>query len=878
MGVLLWVNHILEISREDGPADINAAEALTRPEILAPAGNFEMMRAAVENGADAVYFGVQEFNARIRAANFSLDELPEIMSWLHTRGVCGYVTLNTLVFSSEIPAIMRVVRACSAAGVDAVLVQDLGLARLCAQVAPDLPVHASTQMTLTSAESISGAEALGLELERVVAARETSIKELRTLRRGTAKEIEVFVHGAICVAYSGQCLTSEALGGRSANRGECAQACRLPYDLYVDDAKHDLGDVRYLLSPKDLAAYNDIGELVRAGIVSLKIEGRLKSPLYVAATVQAYRKAVDEAFGVQGKVIDPELDSPTREMLEMTFSRGFTGGYLHKTDHQAVVEGRFPKKRGLYLGAVRRVLNDGVVIALEAPLKPGDGVVFDAGHPDVEEQGGRVYEVNPHGDSGVSPRKKRQRTQEAIVKFGHDAIQFNRIREGDRVWKTSDPALDKKLGESFAGEAPRFRRPVSAEVVAAIGEPLRLTLTHCQGESVTVEDVEPADAARSRPLTADYLDGQIGRLGGTPFYLDKLKLDASGDVMVPVSRLNALRRRAVDDLLQKLSARHHGRRRGGIEKWSDLEVPRSVGLQGHTAAGMSAHATSPPVSGAQLSVLCRSLEQVQAIVDHGGVDTIYTDFEDIRLHREARQIIPRKTIQFVPASLRIIKPGEAPFARKLLEAEPDAVLVRNLAAWEVLRNAAPELPLMADYSLNIANHLTARLLIEKGFASLTPSYDLNIDQLCDMLGQSDPGWFETTVHQHLPMFHMEHCVFCRFLSDGTDFTNCGRPCETHEIELRDRMGYKHPVKADAGCRNTVFNAIPQSASAYLDRLQGVGLRRFRIELLGQSATETRRAIDAYLPAVRGERDGREVWRSVKAISKLGVTRGSLDSS
>lgn len=854
------------------------AMPVVRPEILAPAGNFEMMRAAVENGADAIYFGVQEFNARIRAANFSLDELPEIMDWLHTRGVCGYVTLNTLVFTSEVPAIVRVVRACSAAGVDAVLVQDLGVARLCADIAPDLPVHASTQMTLTSAESISGAEALGLQLERVVAARETSIKELRTLRRGTAKEIEVFVHGAICVAYSGQCLTSEALGGRSANRGECAQACRLPYDLYVDDAKHDLGDVRYLLSPKDLAAYNDIGELIRAGIVSLKIEGRLKSPLYVAATVQAYRKAVDEAFGAEGKVIDPQLDSDSREMLEMTFSRGFTGGYLHKTDHQAVVEGRFPKKRGLYLGTVRRVLNDGVVIALEAPLKPGDGVVFDAGHPDAEEQGGRVYEVKPQGGNDVSSGKKHKRMQETVVRFGHDAIHFSRIHEGDRVWKTSDPALDKRLGESFAGEAPRFRRPVSADVVAAIGEPLRLTLTHCQGESVTVEDMEPAEAARSRPLTTEYLHGQIGRLGGTPFTLDKLKLDASGAVMVPVSRLNALRRRAVNDLLQKLAARHHDRRKVDVVKWSAMQAPLSMELQVQTVAGKSAHATASPISEAQLSVLCRTLEQVRAVVKHSGINTIYTDFEDIRLHREARKIVPRDAIRFVPASLRIIKPGEAPFVRKLLEAEPDAILVRNLAAWEVLRNATSTLPLLADYSLNIANHLTACLLMDNGFASLTPSYDLNIDQLCDMMGQADPGWFEVTVHQHLPMFHMEHCVFCRFLSNGTDFTNCGRPCESHEIELRDRMGYKHPVKADAGCRNTVFNAIPQSASAYIDRLHGVGVRRFRIELLSQSSAETRRAIDAYLPAIRGERDGREVWRSVKAISKLGVTRGSLDSA
>jgi putative protease len=846
-----------------------------------------MMHAAIENGADAVYFGLQEFNARIRAANFSTDDLPEIMAWLHTRGVRGYVTLNTLVFASELPAIARVVSACSRAGVDAVLVQDLGLARLCAEIAPDLPVHASTQMTLTSAESIRGAEALGIHLERVVTAREVSLKELRTLRRGTDKEIEVFVHGAICVAYSGQCLTSEALGGRSANRGECAQACRLPYDLFVDEEKKDLGDVRYLLSPKDLAGYEDIGELIRSGIVSLKIEGRLKSPEYVAATVQAYRKAVDEAMGAAFKIVDPTLDMDTREILEMTFSRGFTGGYLHETNHQAVVEGRFPKKRGLYLGEVLRVTQQGVEMRLVAPLKPGDGVVFDAGRPDTDEEGGRIYEIDPvrtmdtpvrrdnpgQSRSAPAPGHPSQASPDSplhvTVRFGRGALRTDRVRPGDRVWKTSDPALDRRLGESFAGDAPHFRRPVRAAVVGRPGMPLQLTLTHAQGESVTVSDTEPAEHARSRPLTQELLRDQLGRLGGTPFVLEKLEADLKGDLMVPMSRLNALRRTAVEALLEALAARHTNRRDNSAE-FKNLRHRYA-----HPAAPEEGDQVAPPPATSRLSVLCRNLDQVRAAVDHPDVETIYTDFEDIRLHREARALIPPGRARFIPATLRIIKPGEAPFVRKLLEAKPDAVLVRSLAAWEVLREV-PNLPLIADYSLNIANDITAGLLMQNGFARLTPSYDLNIDQLCDMLAHSRPEWFEVTIHQQLPMFHMEHCVFCRFLSEGTDFTNCGRPCESHEIELCDRLGYKHPVKADAGCRNTVYNAIPQSGSAYLDRLLATGVRRYRIEFIGQSADETCKAIDAYLPAIRGRVDGRQVWKQLKAVSKLGVTRGSMD--
>jgi len=684
------------------------------------------------------------------------------------------------------------------------------------------------------------------------------------MRRGTDKEIEVFVHGAICVAYSGQCLTSEALGGRSANRGECAQACRLPYDLIVDDKIQDLADVRYLLSPKDLSGYEDIGALIRTGIVSLKIEGRLKSPEYVAATVKAYRKAVDEAMGAPGAVIDPILDMETREMLEMTFSRGFTGGYLHETNHQAVVEGRFPKKRGLYLGGVTNVFGHSIEMELVAPLKPGDGVVFDAGKPDKDEEGGRLYALE--AEPGKSAADARPDAPVMItMEFGQRAVRLYRVKPGQRVWKTSDPALDKKLSETFAGDVPRYRRSVSAAVKGSIGQPLQLTLTHSQGESVTVEDTAPTELARSRPLTSDFLTEQLGRLGGTPFYLDHLRADLDGDLMVPMSRLNVLRRAAVEALLETMA------RRGQNRKAPDFDINAYRQHIGQATQPVKAMNQS-----SSLTVLCRTLEQVQAAVIHPGVDVIYTDFEDIRLHREARKLIPKGgRVKFVPASLRIIKPGEAPFVKKLLEAEPDAVLVRNLAAWEILRQV-PDLPLFADYSLNIANDLTAALLMNHGFAQLTPSYDLNIDQLTDLLSHSQPEWFEVTIHQQLPMFHMEHCVFCRFLSEGTDFTNCGRPCESHEIELRDRLGYQHPVKADAGCRNTVYNATPQSASAYLGRLLAAGIKRYRIELISQDAKETREAIDAYLPAIRGEVDGQEVWRRLKVISKLGVTKGSLD--
>jgi putative protease len=398
------------------------------PELLAPAGDWDCARAAVENGADAIYFGLEKFNARMRAQNFTEADLPKLMEFLHRRGVRGYVTLNTLIFENELADAERYLRTMIAAGVDAVIVQDVGICRLIRELSPDFPIHASTQMTITSAAGIEFARELGCNL--VVLARECSIAEINKINsaqgragsplpaaelpnddgahgvtRPTALPLEVFVHGALCVAYSGQCLTSESLGGRSANRGECAQACRMPYDLISDGNQVPLGDRKYLLSPQDLAGLGVLPELVRAGVASLKIEGRLKSPEYVANITRIYRQALDALSDKWRVTCDKKPLSAANAChsspvschnqydMEMAFSRGLYTGWFGGINNQKLVHARFGKKRGVFLGEVAKVLRDAVVVKLEGPLKPGDGVVFDAGRPEENEEGGRVYEM-----------------------------------------------------------------------------------------------------------------------------------------------------------------------------------------------------------------------------------------------------------------------------------------------------------------------------------------------------------------------------------------------------------------------------------------------------------------------------------------------------
>src|SRR4051794_19061972 len=415
-----------------------------KPEIMSPAGYWPQLRAAVEAGADSVYFGLHHFTARAKVG-FDVAELPEVMRTLHRRGVKGFVTFNTLVFDHELKEAARTLAAIAEAGADAIIVQDLGVLKMAKQIAPDLEIHGSTQMSITSADGVRLAQKLGAR--RVTLARELSLDEVRAIRAATDCELEIFVHGALCVAYSGQCFSSEAWGGRSANRGQCAQACRLPYEMIVDGKPEPLADARYLLSPGDLFALRQITEIVDIGISALKIEGRYKDSDYVALTTRAYRQAVDDAWAGRG----PRVDPASELQLEQVYSRGLGPFFLTGTNHQSVVNGRAPRHRGVWMGRVLRVTSGGVRIepsgaARVAPLKPGDGVVFDAADwrsPEEPEEGGRIYEI-----------------ERDELRFGNGALNSARIAPGDLVWRTHDPDIDKAARVYTEAASPVRKQPL----------------------------------------------------------------------------------------------------------------------------------------------------------------------------------------------------------------------------------------------------------------------------------------------------------------------------------------------------------------------------------------------------------------------------------
>lgn len=804
------------------------------------------MRAAIENGADAVYFGLDTgFNARARAANFNVQELQRCMDLLHSANVKGYVTLNTLVFPEELKQCETIVRTINDAGVDAVLIQDLGLLHMVSTICPDLPIHASTQMTMTSAETIDPLLEMGVE--RVVVGRELSVKEIANINAKTQMPLEAFVHGALCVAYSGQCLTSESLGGRSANRGQCAQACRLPYEIICDGNEVDLQDQKYLLSPQDLAAFELIPQLIQAGVISLKVEGRLKTPEYVANITQHYRKAIDQAVSQQ-KVT---LTTSDIRAMELSFSRGFSPGWLNGNNHKQLVPALSSSKRGVFAGQIQKISPRGVFCKTTIPLKAGDGVVFDGDRTKDEEQGGRIFEILENGKlvKGEIP------PGEVELRFMRDAINFQLLDSNLRFWKTDDPALTKALKKTYQAKHPRRKVPVSLKVKVRVGQPVSVTAVVPNHRKFTIESTHLPAQALKHPITPEQVSEQLGRLGNTRYQLDVCSTELSGNPMVPLSILGKLRKQLVTELDKSM-----------------VERPARRSIH-HDYLDQGPSQSPKDVTDAKLSFLARDKDQLSCLTALD-VATVYCDFQDIREYREAVAIGRDADFELYLATPRIQKPGEMGIFRSLEKQSPDGILVRNLSGVEYFKD---KFPLIADFSLNATNQITVEIIRSMGAELVTPSYDLNRDQLEMLVKHCDPRHLQIVVHQHMPMFHMEHCVFCSVLSPGTDKTNCGRPCDFHQVELRDRTGALHPLHADVGCRNTLFNSQAQSAAEMVPDLIELGISNFRVELMRETTrAQIENLFEQYQGLIHGSRTGTQVWKSLNAMNRVGITRGTLE--
>ncbi len=859
-----------------------------KPEVLCPAGDIDALRAAVRAGADAVYFGLQDYNARIRARNFDRESLPEIVAELHRDGVKAYVTFNTLLFASEEEAGRATLDAIAEAGPDALIVQDLGVARWVHERRPELAIHASTQMTISSREGIEFLERFGVK--RVILARELTIPEIARIRGASDVELEVFVHGALCVSYSGQCLSSEAWGGRSANRGQCAQACRLPYELIVDGRKRELGEQAFLLSPKDLEGYRRIPELVALGIDGFKIEGRMKSAEYVAAATALYRDAVDRAWDARGDeagALERLADRSRR-----IFSRGASEGFLGGIDHQRLVDGRIRSHRGVRLGRLVAFGRSFAEIDLEkdAPEPtPGDGILFAAGPLEEQETGAKVFAVEP-------VRLRVGRRIRARFGEGRGPDPDRLAIDGD-VYLTHDHVAQADLHRWIVDPERRKRIHLRIEVGGAEGAPLSAVFTDPEGRAVRVESTMALVPAERHALDREAVESHLGRLGGSRYSVRALELRLEGALALPVSEMNRMRREAVEALEQMRAAG------GGSEGWLPpggapvspfLAAAENPPLEpGATPAG-AVHASpvadaveraEGAVSGVvdaggpvaamadPFVVLCRTIAQVEGALG-AGARRVALDFLDLVGLKSACALAREAGVELSLALPRIQKPGEERIWDFFLARRPDEILVRNLASLRRL-GCEPERPrLVGDVSLNAVNPSAVEILLQSGCDRVSPGLDLNGEQLDDLLARVDASRIEVPLHHYLPVFHTEHCVFAAFMSDGADWRSCGRPCDRHRVHLRDRTGQEHALIADVGCRNTVFGARAQSV---LDRLGGMrehGVRSYRLELLEQDARATAELLATYRAVWDGAAPASEGLRRLQAEARFGIFSGS----
>jgi putative protease len=747
------------------------------PELLAPAGGPDALRAAVANGADAVYLGVESLNARRGAENFALDGLAEVCRYAHIRGVRVYLTANIVVLENEFDEAVELVDRAWEAGVDAVIIQDLGLLRAVRTLLPHVRIHASTQMNAHNKLTVQALAALGVS--RVTLSREVSLEEIADFAREGGIEVESFVHGALCVCYSGQCLMSSLIGRRSANRGLCAQPCRLPYELL--DASGTVLDApgAHLLSPKDLAGIAVLPDLVRSGVAALKIEGRMKSAEYVALVTGVYRAALDRAAGAPDsfEVRDGEL-----AVLGESFSRGFSEAYLISERGNDMMSYQRPNNRGVPVGRVSATASGRATLSLDAPLDSRDTIEFWTSAGRFAQPAGPLeYSGDQHPAAPVGTR--------VTVAVEHS------VTTGDRVFRVRNAALSDAARRTYSGETTSA--PLAFDVRLVVGEPLQVVVSDAQGRrgSATGDVVE---RARTKAVNAEEVAEHIGRLGGTPYSVGDWDLTMSPDVGIGFSALHGARRDALASYESAI-----------LEPWAGrVRVRPRVPRPTHRAAGRT---TRP-----QLVASVDDLVTASACIA-AGADRVHVPTDALRLAEPLDSGV-------VPVLPRIAHDSEV--AAALGWCTPGiGVVAGNLG---VLREAARQGAVVeAHWSLNAVNSYAVEQLVDLGANSVWLSPELSSRQIAELaagssvaLGVAIWGAQEVMVTEH-----------CALMAEGPCTRACGS-CERRSAErvLRDRKGYLFPVRTDLSGRSHVYNSVPLDLVPTLREVLETGVTAVRLDL------------------------------------------------
>ncbi|MDW5549560.1 DUF3656 domain-containing U32 family peptidase [Methanosarcina sp.] len=830
-----------------------------KPELLAPAGGMEAFIAAVENGADAVYLGARAFSARGYASNFSEKELEEAIDYAHLRGVKVYVTVNTLLKEDEIENALKLLSWLRNIGTDAIIIQDLGLVSLARKYLPDLPLHASTQMTLHNSEGVELAKTMGIE--RVVLSRECSLEEIIRIKEKTGTEIEVFIHGALCISYSGQCLLSSLIGGRSGNRGFCAQPCRKKYRLYCE-GKQIKTTGSYLLSPKDLNTTSGLGALIEAGIESFKIEGRMKRPEYVAGVVRIYRRLIDRYIENPAEYYVSEEE---QEILTQLFNRGFTNGYFFENPRWGLMSRENPHNRGVPAGTVIGYdrHSNRIRVKLSQPLRLGDGIMVENAETRPEDKGkiissmyvgkGSVYSAGV-GDT---------------VEIPFDS----RAPSGSTVYRTHDKKLMDSLKKESESGSLRAKIPVSVTTTVISGRPIGLEIRDRDANSITIESEYLVEKAEKQPTSKASIEKQLSKLGNTIFEAAEFHITMEEDVFVPVGQLNELRTKAVEQL-ENLRISRWKRKPLNILQVCEFGIKESV-EKGSVDKEFVENAVQEAEKTVQeylpihplLSVSVYSLEGLKGALE-GGADRIY--FGEGLFRRpeitgqeegsaKGSEAIFEKAIaetqkagkEIYLITPKLVKDSRMKSVEKIFshvrKLGADGVLVSNLGTLGLAK--AGKITFIADSPLNIFNSCTFAFLLQEGAQMAVISPELTLEELKCVTSH---GPAECIVYGRLELMESEHCLTGGLL--GNNNGQCNAPCRSGKFTLVDEKNYEFPLLMDYECRMHLLNSRSLCMLEYLPEILKSGVSSLRVETLGMDNPDEirkvtrayRKAIDTYL--------------------------------
>lgn len=776
-------------------------------ELLAPVGSFDALKAAVQNGANAVYLGGKDFSARASANNFDREELIEAVKYAHIRDVRVFVTTNTLIKQDEIEDFVEYAKFLYDIDVDALIMQDIGVAMLIHELLPDFELHASTQMVAHSLEDVQYLESIGFK--RVVLARELTVDEIKYICDNTNVDIEIFVHGALCVCYSGGCLMSSMIGNRSGNRGRCAQPCRQKYtmiDISTGEEIHSNGE--YLLSTKDLNTIEDVDKIIETGVLSLKIEGRMKKPEYVATVINSYRNAIDE-YQATKKV---NISTETMEDLYTIFNRKFTKGLILGEVGEDVMNSNVPNNQGLYVGKVVDYNKKAkrLKIKLEGTLKKGDGINLGGGTIGRIIKGKEIAQIGYKGET-------------VELDFIGEA------RKNQPVFKTSDTNLIDKAQKTYTQDKEFAKSLIDAEITIKLGEYPELKLIDKNNNSVTVKGDKLVEKALKVALGEEKIETQIKKLGNTPYELDDLKINLDEGVSMPISLINQMRREAIE-LLDEARIPVKGRAyKDSKIKYSPKKYAKNIN------------------SNSKIRVKINNIEALKSIINLD-IDMIY--YEDVATLEQAMAMATANNKKLIYSAPRIVRNKEYKRLEKSNEYCKENVQISALGQVKYYKENSENVSFDVDYYLNPFNSETINHYKKEGATTVCISQELNIHEIKETTKYTDME-IETVAYGYIPMMLSEYCPMGVVARSCKKDKRCAT-CKESKYVLRDFKGEEYRISQDLFCRSTIYNSIANCLINNLDELSDAGINVFRLDFTHESPELISKITKAFINTVNND--------------------------